>query len=166
MRYVLKALFWMVLLCGVFFYPYAPESWPGRAIDSYLRGIAHAAAFTIGRFSPEVGVEGRLITGAFPLEIVKACSLLDAQAFYAGAALAYPSTARRKLVGVAAGVTLLTVLNVLRIAALYFIGLHAPQHFDALHEEWLPAFLVAAACLIFGGFVYWAARAHEPATAH
>lgn len=50
MRYVLKALFWTLLLCGLFFYPYAPGSWPSHAIDSYLRGLAHAAAFVIQRF--------------------------------------------------------------------------------------------------------------------
>jgi exosortase/archaeosortase family protein len=165
LRYVLKALFWMLLLCGLFFYPYADGSWPSMAIDGYLRGIAQASAFVIRRFSPEVGVHGRHISGAFPLEIVKACSLLDAQAFYVGAALAFPSKPLRRLAGIVAGASLLALLNVLRIAALYFIGLHVPQHFDALHEEWLPAILVAAACLTFAGFVHWAARSDEPAAA-
>lgn len=158
MRYALKALLWMLLLCGAFFFPYADGSWPSRAIDGYLRGVAHASAFVIGLFSPRVGVEGRHITGAFPLEIVKACSLLDAQAFYVGAALAFPGPPLRKLIGIVLGVALLASLNVLRIATLYFVGLHAPAQFDALHEEWLPALLVAAACLTFAGYVYWAAR--------
>lgn len=148
----------MLLLCGAFFYPYAEGSWPSRAIDVYLRGVAQASAFVIGLFAQGVGVEGRLITGAFPLEIVKACSLLDAQAFYVGAAMAFPGCWQRKVVGIALGVLLLASLNVLRIAALYFIGLHAPAHFDSLHEEWLPALLVAAACLTFAAFVHWAAR--------
>lgn len=150
----------MLLLCGAFFYPYADGSWPSRAIEAYLRGVAHASAFAIGLFDPGVGAEGRHITGAFPLEIVKACSLLDAQAFYMGAALAFPARPLRKLTGIVLGVLLLAVLNVLRIAALYYVGVHAPAHFDALHEEWLPALLVAAACLTFAAFVHWATREH------
>jgi exosortase/archaeosortase family protein len=160
LRHALKALFWMLLLCGAFFYPYADGSWPSRAIDSYLRGVAQATASVIGLFSTGVGVAGRHITGPFPLEIVKACSLLDAQAFYVGAALAFPGPAVRKLIGIVLGVALLASLNVLRIAGLYFIGLHAPAHFDALHEEWLPALLVAAACLTFAAFVHGATRRH------
>jgi exosortase/archaeosortase family protein len=154
----------MLLLCGVFFYPYAEGSWPSLAITTYLRGVAQASGWLIGMFAAGVTVEGTQIMGPFPLQIVKACSLLDAQAFYVGAALAFPTRRGRKLLGIALGVLALATLNVLRIAALFFIGLHAPNQFDVVHEEWLPAALVLAACLIFARFVAWAARV-EPAHA-
>lgn len=148
----------MLLLCGLFFYPYPSGSWPSLAIDGYLRGVAQVSGWLIGRFVNGVDVQGTQITGPFPLQIVKACSLLDAQAFYVGAALAFPADKLRKLVGVALGVLVLATLNVLRIAALFYIGLYAPERFDVVHEEWLPAALVVAACLIFAGFVAWTTR--------
>jgi exosortase/archaeosortase family protein len=154
----------MLLLCGAFFYPYAEGSWPSLAITSYLRGVAQASGWLIGMFTAGVTVEGTEIRGPFPLQIVKACSLLDAQAFYVGAALAFPAHRLRKLLGIVLGVLALATLNVLRIAGLFLVGLHAPDQFDVVHEEWLPAALVLSACLIFAGFVAWAARV-DPAHA-
>jgi exosortase/archaeosortase family protein len=148
----------MLLLCGAFFYPYPEGSWPSLAIAAYLRGLASAAAWLIGRFADGVSAQGTHIVGAFPLEIVKACSLLDAQAFFVGAALALQAPRARKALGIALGVIALSALNVLRIAGLFFVGLRAPAQFDVVHEEWLPALLVAATCLIFVGFVHWTAR--------
>ncbi|HEX6242960.1 MAG TPA: hypothetical protein VFZ61_18735, partial [Polyangiales bacterium] len=95
------------------------------------------------------------IGGAFPLQIVKACSALDAQALFAAAALAFPTRWPRKLLGLCLGVALLTLLNLLRIACLYWVGLRAPDSFDAAHEEWLPAALVFAACVSFAGWARW-----------
>ena len=145
----------MLLLCAAFYFPYAPESWPSHAIQAYLRLIARASGFLIARFEPRVFVDGTTIGGAFPLEIVKACSALDAQALYAAAALAFPAPRWRRLAGLALGISLLTPLNIARIAALYLVGLHAPLRFDAVHEEWLPAALVLAAGLCFAGWARW-----------
>lgn len=145
----------MLLLGVAFYYPYARDSWPERAIVAYLRLLARASGWLIARFEPSVIVDGTSIGGSFPLQIVKTCSALDAQALYAAAALAFPAPRACKLLGLALGLALLTLLNVARIACLYWVGLHAPLHFDAVHEEWLPAALVLAACLCFAG---WARR--------
>lgn len=155
----------MLLFSGAFFFPYPEGSWPSLIIRGYLSGVAHASAWVIGWFADGVSAHDTHIEGAFPLEIVKACSLLDAQAFYLGAALAFPARWGRKVFGAVLGVLALAVLNVLRIASLFFIGLHAPQQFDVVHEEWLPAALVAAACLIFAGFVYWVPRVERAGAA-
>jgi exosortase/archaeosortase family protein len=162
--FVLKAALWMLLLCAAFYYPYAPASWPSHAIGAYLRLIARASGWLIARFEPGVIVDGTTIGGAFPLEIVKACSALDAQALYAAAALAFPAPRGRKLAGLALGIALLTLLNIARIACLYLVGLHAPLHFDTVHEEWLPAALVLAAGLCFAGWARWVVLHDDSAT--
>lgn len=145
----------MLLLGVAFYYPYVQGSCPERALHAYLRLIAQASGWLIARLEPGVRVDGTIIGGAFPLEIVKTCSALDAQALYVAAALAFPARRLRKLLGLVLGVALLTLLNVARIACLYFVGVHAPLRFDAVHEEWLPALLVLAACLCFAGWARW-----------
>lgn len=154
-RFVAKALVWMLLLCAAFYYPYAPDSWPSRALEQYLAAIARASGWLISLFGAEVLVTGTSIGGAFPLQIVKACSALDAQALFAAAALAFPASLPRKLLGLGLGIALLTLLNLVRIACLYWIGLRAPDYFDAVHEEWLPAILVLVACLSFAAWARW-----------
>jgi len=163
--FVLKAVLWMLLLCTLFYYPYAPDSWPSQAIDAYLCLIAQASGWLIARFGQDVSVVGTSIAGVFPLQIVKTCSALDAQALYAAAALAFPASPARKALGLALGVTALTALNLARIVCLYLVGVHAPLRFDTIHEDWLPGALVLVACLTFAGWARWVGHAEHAAHA-
>ena len=45
----------------------------------------------------------------------------------------------------------LVLLNVIRICALYAVGVHAPALFSVVHEQVFPLLLVAAAALAFLG---------------
>ncbi len=162
--FVLRALALMALLYGLFFFPYSPESWAGQRLSDYLELQARGAGFLVGFFDPTVTVRGTVIRGAFAVEIVRACSSLDAQALFAAAVLAFPGPLRLKLVGVGFGLVVLNLLNLGRIAALYFVGWGAPQGFDTIHEEVMPLILVLVACGSFYLWTRWAQRLES--TAH
>lgn len=156
--FVLRAAALMLLLYGLYYYPYPVGSWPDELIQGYLRAQARGAAALIRWFDDGVAARGTTIAGPFPLEVVRTCSSLDAQALYAAAVVAFPSRWRAKLLGLLIGFVVLTALNMIRIASLYAIGANAPNAFDAVHEELFPLVLVLIACSCFAAWARWLPR--------
>jgi exosortase family protein XrtM len=154
--FVARATALMAVLYGVYYYPYAVGSAPYHVIHAFLQMQASGSAWLIKLFDSGVGVRGTLISGVFPLEVVRSCSSLDAQALYAATVLAFPSRGSTKLLGLVLGFIALTALNMVRIASLYFVGAHAPGAFDAVHEELFPIVLIVIACACFAGWAHWA----------
>jgi exosortase/archaeosortase family protein len=77
------------------------------------------------------------------------CSGIGLSFFLVSAILAFPVSWKSRAFGIIAGVSLLLLLNVVRVASLYWIGVHAPPFFDAAHHEIWPAFLnLAAVCVM------------------
>ncbi len=163
LRFLARAALWMIVLYGAYYYPHDDHGTVTRAIDAYLRAQAWAAAGLIRLFDGSVSVADTVIHGQFPLQIVKSCSSLDAQALYAAAVLAFPARPGMKALGLLAGLAGLTTMNLARIAILYFVGARAPQSFDAVHEELLPLVLVIFATL---GFAYWARLTSRDSAQH
>jgi exosortase/archaeosortase family protein len=158
-RFVLGAALIAGVLYGLIYYPYRSETVVVRGLSAYLRGIATASAAVIALFDPAATARGARIEGQFPLEIVLDCSAADAQALFLGAVLAFPVEWRRKAIGALLGVVGLNLVNVARIAFLYFIGVRWPRAFHTLHEEVIQILLVLVAA---GGFAAWARWAAGP----
>lgn len=158
LRFVITALLLMLSLCCVYYYPHAPDGYLAAAIDGWLRLQAHAAGQLIAVFDPQVVVRGTLISGRFPVQVVKGCSSLDVQALFAAAVLAFPAPTIRKVFGLLFGMGLLTSLNLMRIAGLYFVGAHLSESFDTIHEEVMPLLLLVGSCLAFLVWVHWTRR--------
>lgn len=155
-RYVAVTLLLMAALYGVYYYSYSENGLVDRALTAHLRVQAALAGMLIQVFDRSVSVAGTVVQGRFPIQIVKDCSSLDAQALLVAAVAAFPATRARRLAGVIAGVIVLNALNLLRIAGLYYVGVHAREHFDTVHEEVMPLFLIAAAALSFCVWITWA----------
>ena len=122
-------------------------------LAGYLHFLAALSGGLIRLFDRSVTVSGTTIHGRFPLEIVFDCAALDIQALYAVAVLVFPAPWRRKLLGLGAGLLIIGAANVARIAALYFIGAHAPGAFHTMHHEVFQLALLVLTCALF---VLWA----------
>jgi exosortase/archaeosortase family protein len=140
------------VLSLVYAFPYASGGWVDRALTSYLAAYARAAGALVSVFDRDVSVSGQLILGRYPLQVVKDCDAIETKILFASAVIAFPAPWKKRLVGVAAGVLLLFVANLTRIATLYFVGVHAPKQFELVHREIWPLLLVAIALL---GFFLW-----------
>jgi len=162
--FVVRALALMLGLHALYYYPYEAGSFAHALIDAFLRMQAAGSAALIRLFDGEVSLQGTIISGRFPLEIVRSCSSLDAQALFAATVLAFPARIPMKVLGLAAGSVALSALNMVRIASLYFIGADMPDIFDEARDELLPLALVVMACMCFGAWVRWA-LAQEQAVA-
>jgi exosortase/archaeosortase family protein len=144
-----------------------------RAAEFVLR----AAAWSIGIFGllrldwierhgllPLTQLQGCLAAGlcgtpARPIAATLACSGADVLAICSGAILAYPARWRTRLIGAAAGVALILVLNTLRIGTLGRLAA-SPSLFDALHVYVWPALLLLAVAGYAFAWMRFADREH------
>jgi exosortase/archaeosortase family protein len=155
-RFTAVAVPTMMLLYAVLYAEHTPTSFAGGALGGYLDSLARLSAFFIGLFDRSVTVRGNQLGGRFALTIVLDCGALDLQAVLAAAVLAFPVPWRRRAIGLALGTGTLAALNVLRIVALYFVGVLAPGWFHAMHEEVFALVMVIGAGMVFAAWAFWA----------
>jgi exosortase/archaeosortase family protein len=139
-----EALVYMVLWRAPVFQPYAELN-------------ARLTALLFGPLLEGVSVmQATLVTPGYSIVVRPGCDAYQACAVLLAGVIAFPAPPKRKLAGAAIGVSALLVLNLARLAALLWAGVHQPEHFDLLHLEILPALFVAASlCLLFG-WILWA----------
>ena len=151
-------------LLTLYSFPYAEhgvrEDWFAR----YLALYARLAGLVLRVFDSGVRVVGNDIVGRVSLTVAKNCDAMDVTLLFAAAVVAFPAPWRRRLVGIAAGVAALTVVNVLRIASLYFVDLRWPSAFETIHAEVWPLAIVVLAASAFLAWSRWA-QAEGPAPA-
>ncbi len=146
-----------IALAGSFFaalyYPYPADSLPTSWLEQYIHGVAACSRWLIAWFEPHVRlVDGLVIAGRFPLQIVLDCTALDVQALYAAAVLASPARWKDKAAGLVLGLVALSLANLMRIVVLYLAGSYAPAHFDLLHEDVMTFALMVFTCLAYYAF--------------
>ena len=119
-------------------------------LNWYLAAYARLAGILLRSFDSSVVVNGNVIEGRFPLQIVRTCDAAEVTILVTSAVLAFPGRARQKLTALAVALPCLVAANLLRICSLYFIGVRFPSWFKAGHEEVWPLLLV-----MFAGFVFF-----------
>lgn len=104
----------------------------------------------------DVHKEGTILgSGAFEVDVSPACSGAVPSMIYLSAVLAYPASARAKLVGSALGLVVINGLNLIRVVALFLIGLYFHQLFHETHVYIAQALVIAVAVATW---LYWAGR--------
>ncbi len=148
-RFALKYALIAGLLFAIYAFPFelfgARQDW----LAGYLAAYARLAGGVLSLFETGIVVTGTHIEGRFPMEIVRNCDAIEINILFVSAVLAFPAPWRRRLAALAVGLTALVALNVLRISALYFVGVFAPARFAVVHEQVFPLLLVLAAALVF-----------------
>ena len=159
LAYLVRVALAMMVLYGLLYFPYPPESFPVRAIAGYLRGVATMSAALIRVFDAGARAHGDLIDGRFSMRIVLDCAALDAHALLAAAVLTFPARWRYRIAGIVGGALVVAAVNVGRIGVLYFVGVRWPSAFPVLHEEVLQIAIILATFLVFGGWIALVRRA-------
>ncbi len=130
----------------------------GVALESdvfaaYLALLARISGFLLGFVADDVTVHGTLISSSlFSVEIARGCDAYRICSLLTAAIIAFPSSLRLKLWGLALGLLWLNILNFVRILGLFFIGGFFPEHFQASHETYFPIFLI---CMTMAAWILW-----------
>lgn len=129
---------------------------PSSAFAAYLDLITHAAAWLLRAVGEDVSANGSMMSGEFSMSVRAGCDGLQVMAILGLGILVYPSSTRRKLWGLAAGIPALLFLNVARLASLHWAGSRWPNWvFQSMHIHVWPALLIF---FVLGFWTVWALR--------
>jgi exosortase/archaeosortase family protein len=114
-----------------------------------LRGLGALLGFPVDR------VGTNLLSGDFVVDVSPACSGAVPSMIYLSAVFAYPASVRAKMIGTAIGLGIIHGVNLVRVVALFLIGLFARQFFHDTHVYVAQALVIAIAVATW---LFWAGR--------
>ena len=106
-------------------------------------------AFFCAKFLSVIGYQsiasGTLVSieDRFRFTIVYHCTGVLGMIIFVSAVVAFPATIREKLVGVAIGIPVLNVVNILRVSLLGVVGLYSHEVFEFCHHFLLQGVFIA-----------------------
>lgn len=149
-----------LLLVAAFFLVVAPKPVNDSVVEPFTGLVAKAGGAACRLFGEPTTMTGTVISSPrFAVNIRNGCNGLETIFIFAAAVLAFPAPWPRKLGGLAAGVVLIQLFNLVRIVSLFYIGIHFPKLFEDWHT------VVWQVLVILFGFVLflaWAARLALP----
>ena len=103
-------------------------------IKPYTEWLAVAVATTLNWFGEGASVFGQMvISRRFSMTIAMGCDGVEAASLFMAGVLAYPTGWRARLVGLAAGLPLIHIINLLRLVGLFYAGVYLPSVVEELH---------------------------------
>ncbi len=126
----------------------------GAASRALTHGSASVAAGTLSLFGAEVVRNGNvLIYRSAAFKIIDECTGIDVMGLLLAAMLAFPSTWRHRAIGIALGIPILLVLNLIRIITLVLVGAASMTALDYGHVYVWPVIILTVA---LGLWLQWA----------
>ena len=149
----LRFLLWFTLTLGV---ELAIVVWAfDRQLDPPLnRATARSTAWALNLLGADCQAVGDLVTcpSLSTIRIIFECTAAFPLGIFLAAVLAFPSGWRWKVVGVAAGVPAILLLNLVRMMSLVWLGARYPHWADWMHVVlWQSAMVVFVALLWLQG---------------
>lgn len=114
-----------------------------------LRAIGAIGGFPVHKMGTIMG------SGSFEVDVAPACSGAVPTSIYLSAVFAYPTTWRARWLGTAIGIGVIQLVNVIRVTALFLIGLFFNEIFHDTHVYVAQALVV---CVAVALWLYWATR--------
>ncbi|MBK7697027.1 MAG: exosortase/archaeosortase family protein [Saprospiraceae bacterium] len=128
----LSSFITLIVLFYAFYYSPLYELYIMTALLNFQANLASILLSIMGY---KTSIEGDLIQGdEFRGQHQGGCDGIEASALYAIAVISLPLVARKyKISGLIVGLSILFVLNIIRIAGLYLAGIHWPAFFEFFH---------------------------------
>ena len=117
---------------------------------------AHMSSLALNLLGSSTTVNGTILSSdSFAANIVAECTVVGPLVLFMGAVVAFPSPIRAKSLGILLGLVVLTVVNLVRIVSLFWIGSAYPQHLEVAHLlVWQAAIIILAIVL----WLFWVER--------
>lgn len=121
-------------------------------INPYTEFLAKAVAAVINLFGAGAVANGALVySPRYSMDIAMGCDGVEASCLYLAGVLAFPTSWRARLIGLAFGVPLIQAINLTRLVGLYYVGMYLPSVADQIHDYVAQTIviLLSTAILIF-----------------
>lgn len=124
---------------------------PDSAFEPLNRHTAHMAArlLALSRFQPVLAGTAMSRDGS-AVQVIPECTVLPMAILFFSFVVAAPGTARRKAVGMLAGIGALHAINIVRIALVFVLGVFSRPLFESAHVylgQTVMVLAVVAACM-------------------
>jgi exosortase/archaeosortase family protein len=130
------------------------------AFRSFLPHYLHAVA-CLGNGLVHFCGEASTVTGAtlsspqYGVTVSPECSAVEFAWFIGAVVLSFPAPWRARILGLLGGVVFIALLNSLRVASLFLIGIHARVAFDLVHEDVWAVLLIIGTTVFIAGWIAW-----------
>jgi exosortase H (IPTLxxWG-CTERM-specific) len=126
-------LFAVIFGLSYFLFGIAPGVRQG-IIKPYTEWLAKAVAAIINLFGAGATANGSLVQSSrFSINISMGCEGVEASSLFMAGVLAFPTSWRAKLIGLAVGVPLIHAINLARLVGLYYAGIYLPSIVEEVH---------------------------------
>ena len=117
-------------------------------VAPWTAGVASVTASILGAFDPMVIATGDVIRSAhtgFAVQILAGCNGVEAMIVLVAAIVAFPAPWKYRVAGAVAGIAAIQVLNLVRVASLFYLGQWRHSAFEWAHLYlWQPLIMLDA----------------------
>ena len=127
-----------------------------HAIEPLTAGIAKVSGAVLDLIGQNVTMHGTVIKSPrFAVNIRNGCNGVEAMVILLAAIVAYPASWKARGIGLALGIGVVQLVNLVRVVALFLTGAYLPRFFDSSHTLVWQTVVILVALLVW---VYWAKR--------
>ncbi len=161
----IKFLLIFLALFGLLQWLYFLIPWTVLKDIIYHYGIVTVSVDIINFFTNEnlTAIENKLSSSKAILVIIRGCDGSGSLFLLCSAILAFSATVKDKIIGLIFGITLLYIVNQLRIIGLYFVVAYQKEYFLPIHTYYAPSFIVIICGLYFAWWAYRSANLTQEA---
>lgn len=160
-KYAILFFVGMVASLIVLFYVFYRNPWvENQLITPLVNLYAHLAGSLLSwlGFSNKVSAD-IIFSPSFSVSVKKGCDAAEPMAVFTAGVMAFPAMIRHKLFGLGFGLAILFLLNIIRIATLYVVGIYYPTVFEVMHLAlWQVVFILVAILLWFVWLNYFVSK--------
>lgn len=125
----------------------------------YTEGVVWVTSKVLGIAGIPCTYRGSTIQlPSIALDVRFGCNGLEAVMIYSVAVIAFPSTWKKRLIGIAAGFLIIQVINIIRIAVLAYSGVYFRNLFEYIHIYVAQGMMIAVSLGIFFIYLNYARR--------
>lgn len=154
-REVTFLLLFVVLLGGGF--TLISVNWVNdHAVEPFTAGVARLSGAVLDLLGQHVTMRGTIIQSSrFAVNIRNGCNGIEAMLIFLAAVLAFPAPWRSRLSGLALGIAVIQIVNLVRVVALFLTGVYFRQLFDTSHTVIWQTIVILSGVLLW---IWWANR--------
>ena len=142
-----------VVALGAFYLLVAIRPVNDRVVVPFTEFLVNVSSVLLAALGERTRSLGTVIQSpAFAVDVKNGCNGIEAALLLIAAMLAFPASAKRRVVGIAAGLALIQGVNLFRIVSLFWLGVHHRDVFELFHAAvWQTALILLAV----GIFLAW-----------
>ena len=124
-----------------------------KVAENILNMYAFLAAKVISLFGTDISTDGHIMqSDSFSMNVATGCDGIEPMGYFLCAVLAFPVAFKYKWRGIALGIGILFLLNLIRVISLYYVGIHWESVFEFFHIGVWQILMIAAGGIIW---LYW-----------